>query len=81
MKKEVFYRLQKFSTFAYLIMVSFGLLSGLGSSNVKAFDDSSEIHHSYFNQENFLDLKAYQFNKLKEDTWFESAGGWRLAVV
>ena len=78
MKKMLIYRLQKFSTFAFLIMVSFSLFSGPGSSNVKAFDDSSEIHHSYFNQENFLDLKAYQFNKLKEDTWFESTGGWRL---
>ena len=79
MKKIVIYRLQKFSTFAFLIMVSFSLLSGPGSSKVKAFDDASEIHHSYLNQENFLDIKSYQFHKLKEDEWFESLGGWRMA--
>jgi len=79
MKKMVIYRLQKFSTFAFLIMVSFSLLSGPGSSKVQAFDDASEIHHSYLNQENFLDIKSYQFHKLKEDEWFESPGGWRLA--
>jgi len=39
----VIYRLQKFSTFAFLIMVSFSLLSGPGSSKVQAFDDASEI--------------------------------------
>ena len=55
----VIYRLQKFSTFAFLIMVSFSLLSGPGSSKVQAFDDASEIHHSYLNQENFLDIKSY----------------------
>ena len=75
----VIYRLQKFSTFAFLIMVSLSLLSGPGSSNVKAFDDASEIHHSYLNQENFLDLKSYQFHKLKDEEWFESPGGGRLA--
>ena len=75
----VIYRLQKFSTFAFFIMVSFSLLTGPGSSKVKAFDDASEIHHSYLNQENFLDIKSYQFHKLKEDEWFESPGGWRMA--
>ena len=74
----VIYRLQKFSTFAFLIMVSYSLLSGPGSSKVQAFDDASEIHHSYLNQENFLDIKSYQFHKLKEEEWFESPGGWRL---
>ena len=74
----IIYRLQKFSTFAFLIMLSYSLLSGPGSSKVQAFDDTSEIHHSYLNQENFLDIKSYQFHKLKEDEWFESPGGWRL---
>ena len=68
----IIYRLHKFSTFAFLIMVSFSLFSGPGSSKVKAFDDASEIHHSYLNQENFLDIKSYQFHKLKEEEWFES---------
>ena len=35
-------------------------------------------NHSYLNQENFLDLKSYQFNKLREEKWFQSRGGWRL---
>ncbi len=43
-----------------------------------AFDGASEINHSYLNQENFLDLKSYQFNKLHEEKWYESEGGWRL---
>ncbi|MDC0225135.1 hypothetical protein OAK62_06855, partial [Deltaproteobacteria bacterium] len=43
-----------------------------------AFEDALEINHSYLNQENFLDLKSYQFNKLREEKWFQSSGGWRL---
>ena len=43
-----------------------------------AFDGALEINHSYLNQENFLDLKSYQFNKLHEEKWYESEGGWRL---
>ena len=62
----IIYRLQKFSNFAFLIMLSYSLLSGPGSSKVQAFDDTSQIHHSYLNQENFLDIKYYQFHKLKE---------------
>mgnify|MGYP006431059679 CR=1 FL=1 len=59
-------------------MLSYSLLSGPGSSKVQAFDDTSQIHHSYLNQENFLDIKSYQFHKLKEDEWLESPGGWNI---
>ena len=43
-----------------------------------AFDDSTEINHSFLNQENFLDIKSYQFNKLREEEWFLSDSGWRI---
>ena len=71
-------KLQRLSSFAFFMMAFISLLTGPGSSKVWAFDDASEIHHSYLNQENFLDLKSYQFHKLKEDAWYESPGGWRL---
>ena len=71
-------KLQRLSSFAFFMMAFISLLTGPGSSKVWAFDDASEIHHSYLNQENFLDLKSYQFHKLKEDAWHESPGGWRL---
>ena len=48
------------------------------ASFVFAFDDASEINHTYLNQENFLDIKSYQFNKLKEEKWYESGEGWRV---
>ena len=70
-------KLQRLSSFAFFMMAFISLLTGPGSSKVWAFDDASEIHHSYLNQENFLDLKSYQFHKLKEDAWYESPGGWR----
>ena len=72
------YRLQKLLTFAFLIVVFLILFPGPDSSNILAFDDASEIHHTYLNQENFLDIKSFQFHKLKEDAWFESPGGWRM---
>ena len=71
-------KLQRLSSFAFFMMAFISLLTGPGSSKVWAFDDASEIHHSYLNQENFLDLKSYQFHKLKEEEWYESQGGWRL---
>ncbi len=69
------YRLSKFSLFC---IVFFSFICTSLSSTVWAFDDASEINHSFLNQENFLDLKSYQFHKLKEDEWYESVGGWRL---
>ena len=59
-------------------MFLFSFVFGPLALNVLAFDDALEINHSYLNQENFLDLKSYQFNKLREEEWYESAGGWRL---
>ncbi|MBC8260000.1 MAG: hypothetical protein H8E38_13355 [SAR324 cluster bacterium] len=79
MKKMAIYRLQNFSTFAFFILVSFSLLSGPGISKVQAFEDASEIHHTYLNQENFLDIKSYQFHKLQDEVWSASPGGWRLS--
>ena len=69
------YRLSKFILFC---IVFFRFICTSLSSTVWAFDDASEINHSFLNQENFLDLKSDQFHKLKEDEWYESVGGWRL---
>jgi len=55
-----------------------GLLIISKTSFVFAFDDAFEINHTYLNQENFLDIKSYQFNKLKEEKWHESGEGWRV---
>ncbi len=43
------------------------------------FDEAKNINPSYFEQENFLDIKSYQFSKLLEDEWFEKGEGWRLS--
>jgi len=56
----------------------FGLLIISKATFVFAFDDASEINHTYLNQENFLDIKSYHFNKLKEEKWHESGEGWRV---
>lgn len=45
---------------------------------LNAFDDSYEINHSFLNQENFLDIKSYQFSKFREEEWYLSDSGWRL---
>ena len=44
---------------------------------VRAFDDVRRINPSYHMQENFLDLKEYQFHKLQEEEWYASDNGWR----
>ncbi len=74
-----FSRLHRLSTFALSITVCCILSITTLSSAVRAYDDASGIYHSYLNQENFLDIKSYQFHKLKEDEWYESKGGWRLS--
>ena len=73
-----FPRLHRLSTFAITITCCCVLLVETQFSSVWAYGESSVISHSYLNQENFLDIKSYQFHKLKEDEWFESQGGWRL---
>ncbi len=73
-----FSRLHRLSTFVLSITVCCVLLVATPTSSVRAYDDASGIFHSYLNQENFLDIKSYQFHKLKEDEWYESQGGWRL---
>ncbi len=73
-----FPRLHRLSTFVLSITICFVLSLLAITSSVIAYDDASEISHSYLNQENFLDIKSFQFHKLKEDEWYESEGGWRL---
>ena len=73
-----FSRLHRLSNLVISIAVCCFLSVATQLSSVRAYDDASGISHSYFNQENFLDIKSYQFHKLKEDEWFESLGGWRL---
>ncbi len=73
-----FPRLHRLSTFVLSITVCCVLSVATRPSSVRAYDDASGISHSYLNQENFLDIKSYQFHKLKEDEWYESQGGWRL---
>ncbi|SVA65536.1 uncharacterized protein METZ01_LOCUS118390, partial [marine metagenome] len=74
-----FPRLHRLSTFVLSITVCCVLSVATRPSSVRAYDDASGISHSYLNQENFLDIKSYQFHKLKEDEWYESQGGWRLS--
>ena len=73
-----FPRLHQLSNFVLSITACFVLSVATRPAAVKAYDDASGISHSYLNQEKFLDIKSYQFHKLKEDVWFESQGGWRL---
>jgi len=73
-----FSRLHRISNFVLSITACFVLSVATRPASVRAYDDASEISHSYLNQENFLDIKSYQFHKLREDEWFESQGGWRL---
>ena len=73
-----FSRLHRLSTFVLSITVCCVLSVATRPSSIRAYDDASGISHSYLNQENFLDIKSYQFHKLKEDEWYESQGGWRL---
>ena len=73
-----FSRLHRISNFVLSITVCCALLVATRPSSVRAYDDASGISHSYLNQENFLDIKSYQFHKLKEEEWYESKGGWRL---
>ena len=70
--------LHRISIITLFCVVFFSLIFGPLATKLLAFDDASEINHSYLNQENFLDLKSYQFNKLREEEWYESTGGWRL---
>ena len=73
-----FSRLHRISNFVLSITACFVLSVATRPASIRAYDDASEISHSYLNQENFLDIKSYQFHKLREDEWFESQGGWRL---
>ena len=70
--------LHQFSKFSLFCIVFFSFIFGTLSLKVLAFDDATEINHTYLNQENFLDIKSYQFNKLREEEWYESSKGWRL---
>ncbi len=63
----------------YLIFYLYFLsIMGLDSILI-AFDDSFHINHIYLNQENFLDIKSYQFTKLEDEIWNEKRNGWRLS--
>ena len=73
-----FPRRHRLSNFVLSITAGCVLSVATQTASVIAYDDASEIFHSYLNQENFLDIKSYQFHKLKEEEWFESHGGWRL---
>ena len=73
-----FPRRHRLSNFVLSITACCVLSVATRTASVIAYDDASEISHSYLNQENFLDIKSYQFHKLKEEEWFESHGGWRL---
>ena len=73
-----FTRLHRLFTFVISIAVFSVFSIATQPSSIRAYDDASGISHSYLNQENFLDIKSYQFHKLKEDEWYESQGGWRL---
>ena len=74
-----FSRSHRLLIFVLSVPAFFFFVSSTGSSVVWAYDDAPEIYHSYLNQENFLDIKSYQFHKLKEEEWYESQGGWRLS--
>ena len=73
-----FPRRHRLSNFVLYITACCVLSVATQLSSTRAYDGASEISHSYFNQDNFLDIKSYQFHKLKEEEWFESHGGWRL---
>ena len=53
-----------------LLLISIIFLSI--SERPQAFDDTTSIEPSHHVQENFLDLKEYQFHKLQEERWHES---------
>ena len=57
-----------------LLLISFIFLSI--AERPQAFDDTTSIEPSHHVQENFLDLKEYQFHKLQEERWYESQNGW-----
>ncbi len=61
----------------YLLLISINFLSIAERS--QAFDDTTSIEPSHHVQENFLDLKEYQFHKLQEEHWYESQNGWRTS--
>ena len=61
----------------YLLLISIIFLSIAERS--QAFDDTTSIEPSNHVQENFLDLKEYQFHKLQEERWYESQNGWRTS--
>ena len=73
-----FSRLHRIYNFVLSITACFVLSVATQPGLIRAYDDASEISHSYLNQENFLDIKSYQFHKLREEEWYESQGGWRL---
>jgi len=75
MVNPTLHQLSKLTLFG---LAFFSFIFGTLPLKVLAFDDAAEINHSYLNQENFLDLKSFQFNKLREEEWYESSGGWRL---
>ena len=77
-EKMVNRKLHNFSKRSLFCMLIYSFIFGPETLKVLAFDNAAEINHSYLNQENFLDLKSYQFNKLREEEWHESTGGWRL---
>ena len=60
-----------------LLLISFIFLSI--AERPQAFDDTTSIEPSHHVQENFLDLKEYQFHKLQEERWYESQNGWRTS--
>ena len=60
-----------------LLLISIIFLSIAERSH--AFDDTTSIEPSHHVQENFLDLKEYQFHKLQEERWYESQNGWRTS--
>ena len=70
--------LHQLSKLTLFCLAFFSFICGTLPLKVLAFDDAAEINHTYLNQENFLDLKSFQFNKLREEEWYESSGGWRL---
>ncbi len=59
------------------LFVSTLVLSMLPSF-VWAFDDDREINDPDFDKEAFLDIKSYQFSKLRDWEWDETLNGFRL---
>lgn len=59
-----------------LLVIAAGLI--FCSRSLLAFDGDVAIIETSFNEENFLDLKTYEFRKSLDHQWLQSDNGWRM---